>query len=61
MFMYTPSGRDVLGVSDSQMQSVLADSVIIANEALTNSDIDLQFALVRVEPVSLSLSAEGKS
>ena len=61
MFMYTPSGRDVLGVSDSQMQSVLADSVIIANEALTNSDIDLQFVLVRVEPVSLSLSAEGQS
>ena len=60
MYMYTPSGRDILGVSDSQMQSVLADYVIIANEALTNSDIDLQFVLVRVEPVSLSLSAEGK-
>ena len=55
MFMYTPGGRDVLGVSDSQMQSVLADSLITVNEAMANSDIDLHLSLVRVEPVSLSL------
>ena len=55
MFMYTPGGRDILGVSDSQMQSELADSVITVNEAMANSDIDLRFSLVRVEPVSLSL------
>ena len=55
MFLYTPGGRDILGVSDSQMQSELADSLISVNEAMVNSDIDLQFSLVRVEPVSLSL------
>ena len=55
MFLYTPGGRDILGVSDSQMQSELADSLIAVNEAMVNSDIDLQFSLVRVEQVSLSL------
>ncbi|CAN0355754.1 unnamed protein product [Ascophyllum nodosum] len=51
MFLYTPGGRDILGVSDSQMQSVLADSLITVNEAMVNSDIDLQLSLVRVEPL----------
>ena len=59
MFLYTPGGRDILGVSDSQMQSVLADSLITVNEAMVNSDIDLQLSLVRVEPVSLSLLTDN--
>lgn len=53
MFVYTPGGRDILGVSDSQMQSELASSLVTANEAMVNSDVDLQFSLVRVEPVSV--------
>ncbi|CAN0243372.1 unnamed protein product [Ascophyllum nodosum] len=51
MFMYTPSGRDLLGVSDSQMQSELADSLDAVNDAMVNSAIDVQFSLVRVEPL----------
>lgn len=54
MFFYTPSGRDILGVSDSQMQSELADALITSNEAMVNSNVDLQFSLVRIEPVSLN-------
>lgn len=53
MFFYTPEGRDILGVRDSQMQSELAGSLVTANEAMVNSGVDLQFSLVRVEPVSL--------
>ena len=52
MFLYTPSGRDLLGVSDSQMQSELADSLDAVNDAMVNSAIDLRFSLVRVEQVS---------
>ena len=55
MFLYTPGGRDLLRVSDSQMQSKLAEALVVVNEAMANSDIDLRFSLVRVEPVSLSL------
>lgn len=54
MFFYTPSGRDILGVSDSQMQSELADALITSNEAMVNSNVNLQFSLVRVELVSLN-------
>lgn len=52
MFLYTPRGRDILGVSDSQMQSELADYVNGMNTAMDNSDVDLQFSLVRIEPVN---------
>ncbi|CAN0230511.1 unnamed protein product, partial [Ascophyllum nodosum] len=51
MFLYIPGGRNALGVSDSQMQSELADSLIMVNEAMVNSEIDLRFSLVRIEPL----------
>ena len=59
MFLYIPGGRNALGVSDSQMQSELADSLIMVNEAMVNSETDLRFSLVRIEPVSLSLLKEN--
>ena len=47
MYLYTEGGKDVLGgISDAQMQTTLAAAIASANEAMTNSDIDLTLSLV---------------
>lgn len=53
MLLYTPGARDLLGVDDSQMVSDLAQVLDSTNSAMANSVIDLEFVLVRVEPVRL--------
>lgn len=53
MYLYTPSGRDFLGITDAQMQSRLSDEIVSVNEAMVNSGIDLEFSLVQIDLVRL--------
>lgn len=56
MYLYTEGAKDVLGgISDTQMQSTLATGLATANEAMTNSGIDLVLSLVHVGLVRLPI------
>lgn len=44
--------RTIGGVAPEQMESMIADEITVSNEATTNSEVDLQFNLVFVGPVS---------
>lgn len=47
MFLYTPEALEYLGdISVAQMVSFLMDGLVTANEALVNSKINAEFALV---------------
>lgn len=53
MYMYTPDAMTSLGVvSNDQMETIIATSIMQTNEAMANSLIDLEMSVVRVEPVS---------
>lgn len=56
MFLYSEEARTTLGlISDSQMQTYLAEALTWTNEAMMNSEIDLRWSLAHVGPVSLGV------
>lgn len=57
MYLYTDGGKEVLGdISDTQMQTTIAAALATTNEAMTNSDIDLEISPVYIGLVSLNSS-----
>lgn len=49
MYLYTEGGRTVLGgISDTQMQTTIATGVATTNQAMINSDIDLEISPVHI-------------
>lgn len=52
MFLYTESALEAYGdITDAQMETVLATAITSSNEAMSNSDIDLELSVVYVGPV----------
>lgn len=52
MFLYTESALEAYGdITDAQMETVLATAITSSNEAMVNSDIDLELSVVYVGPV----------
>ena len=54
--------RVIGGVTAAQMETLIADEIPTANEAATNSEIDIRFNLVHTAPVSkrpCSVVAQG--
>lgn len=55
MYFYTPEAMEYLGnISVAQMASFLTDGLVTTNEAMTNSGINAEFALVYVGMVRRS-------
>lgn len=62
MFLYTENAQNILGLlSDSQMQTYLAETLSWTNQAMVNSEIDLELPLVHVGPVSYYPTQERRS
>ena len=52
MILYTEGAKESLGgISDAQMETALAAAITSTNEAMTNSDIDLEISVVYVGTV----------
>ena len=59
MYLYTEGGKTVLGgISDTQMQTTIATALVTTNEAMTNSEIDLEISPVHIGLVR-SLNVSG--
>lgn len=62
MCLYSEGARKYkAGITPEQMETYLATQYAITNEAAINSDVDLQFSLVHVGPVSASSSRSCKT
>lgn len=49
MYLYTEGGKEMLGgISDTQMRTTIATAFATTNEAMANSQIDLQLSPVYI-------------